>query len=123
MACRFARSIVVSVLLGLSATHAIAHTTVVGTAPKSGSVLEQSPPVVEITFQDAVRLTSVVVIDASNAERKLEFAPSDSAVTFKLNRPQLGPGRNEIRWKALSKDGHVISGSLILTIAAAAKTN
>jgi copper resistance protein C len=95
---------------------ALAHTTVTGTKPKSGSVLEGSPPVVEINFKHAVHLTSVVVLEAGKAERKLAFTPSGAATSFRLPAPNLGRGRSEIRWKALSSDGHVISGSLILVI-------
>lgn len=124
MAQRFAKQIAASLLLGLLATHAIAHTTVTGSSPKSGSTLEQSPPSIEITFRDAVRLTSIVAVDAGKAERKLAFIPTDSAARFTVNEPKLGAGRTEIRWRALSKDGHVISGTLIFVIQpAAAQTN
>jgi methionine-rich copper-binding protein CopC len=118
------RSILAAVLLGLFVVPAGAHSTILSTSPQSGSVLDQSPPTIEFTFRDPVRLTSVVVVQNGKPDRKLEFEPSDSAATFKLHRPQLGPGHNKIQWKALSKDGHVISGSVILVIApAASKTN
>jgi methionine-rich copper-binding protein CopC len=100
---------------------ALAHTSVASTTPKSGSELAQSPPAVEITFRGEARLTSVVVIDAGKNERKLDFMPKASATSFTLPNPELKPGRNEIQWKALSKDGHVVSGSLVLTVAP--KTN
>jgi methionine-rich copper-binding protein CopC len=95
---------------------AFAHTAVTGTKPKSGSVLAASPPVVEINFEHAAHLASVVVLEAGKAERQLAFTPSGAATSFRLPAPALGPGRNEIRWKALSIDGHVVSGSLILVI-------
>ena len=79
-------------------------------------MLAQSPAVVEIRFAHAARLTSVVLLGEDSQERRLDFTPGGSAVSFKLPEPDLGPGRNEIRWKALSDDGHVISGSLIYTI-------
>jgi copper resistance protein C len=105
----------VAVLLSVSVL-AQAHTNVAGTSPKSGAVLEQSPPAIEINFEQAVRMTSVVVLAAGRPERKLQFSPSGSASTFTVTDPALAPGRNEIQWKALSRDGHVISGSLILVI-------
>lgn len=123
MAYRSVRQIAASLLLGLLATQVIAHTTVIGTSPKVGS-LEQSPPFIEISFRDPVRLTSVVAVEAGKPGRKLEFTPAESAAKFKVIDPKLGPGRAEIQWKALSKDGHVISGSLIFVIGpATAKTN
>lgn len=111
---------IAATLFGLCAALALAHTTVVSTLPKNGSVLEQSPAVIEIKFRDPVRLTSVVVLEAGKPERKLEFTPGSSAAAFKLQDPRLGPGRNEIQWKALSHDGHAISGSLTLVINSAA---
>ena len=36
-------------------------------------------------------------------------------------KPELAPGRNEIRWTALSADGHVIEGSLIIVLRAMAR--
>jgi len=97
-----------------------AHTTAT-TTPKTGTVLAQSPPVIEITFAHEARLTSVVVVDTSKSERKLAFAPVGSAKVFTVSNPQLKPGRNEIQWKALSKDGHVVSGTLLLVIEPPAK--
>jgi methionine-rich copper-binding protein CopC len=39
---------------------------------------------------------------------------------IKVENPQLEAGRNEIRWVALSKDGHVIKGVIELTVKPAA---
>jgi methionine-rich copper-binding protein CopC len=93
-----------------------AHTTLTGSTPKDGSTLDQSPPAIEISFRDAVRLTSAVVIGADKQERRLEFVAGDKPNSFKLQQPKLGPGRNEVQWKALSKDGHVVAGSLVFTV-------
>jgi len=100
------------------AFHAAAHTTMQSSSPPSGATLEQSPPLIEIKFHAAISLTSVVVVDASKAERKLEFTPHGAATAFQLPNPQLAPGKNEIQWKGLSKDGHVVSGSLVYVIKA-----
>lgn len=112
-----------ALMLGLPATLSLAHTTVAGTSPKSGSVLEQSPPVIEIQFREEARLTSVVVIEAGKPERRLEFTPKSSATNFKVHNPDLKSGRSEFQWKALSDDGHVIDGSLILVIKPTAPKN
>lgn len=95
----------------------LAHMKVASTTPKNGSELEQSPPSIEITFSAAARLTSVVVVGADKSERKLDFTPKTTATAFTMSNPELKAGRNEIQWKALSKDGHVVTGSLVLTIA------
>jgi methionine-rich copper-binding protein CopC len=95
---------------------AAAHTTVASSTPPSGSTLEQSPPVIELKFHGAINLTSVVVIDAGKAERKIDFTPHASATVFQLPNPQLARGKSEVKWTGLSKDGHVVSGSLAFEV-------
>jgi methionine-rich copper-binding protein CopC len=97
-----------------------AHTEVSSTTPKSGAELAQSPPVIEIQFHDSAKLTSVVLVGVDKQERRLEFKPSEKPNTFNVPDPKLAVGRNEIHWKALSKDGHVASGSLVFIVKPAA---
>jgi copper resistance protein C len=113
MKSRSILAVLLTVLVSSLATLQVAaHTKVESVSPPDGSVLEASPAVVEMRFHDAVSLTAVVVIQADKIERTLIFTPKGSANAFRLPDPQLAAGRNEIRWKALSKDGHVIGGSL-----------
>ena len=109
-----------ALLLALASTQpafeAAAHTTLESSTPPSGATLEQSPPVIEMKFHQPINLTSVVVVDASKAERKVEFTPHASAAVFQLPNPQLHAGKNQITWKGLSKDGHVVTGSLVFEI-------
>jgi len=100
---KFSRSLAATLLLLLVTLPANSHTTVTETVPRSGSVLERSPAVVKLGFAHAARLTSVLLVGPDDSQRKLEFTPA-------------GSSDNEIRWKALSDDGHVISGSMIYTI-------
>lgn len=93
-----------------------AHTEAISTSPESGAVLEQSPPHIRITFAAPARLTAAVVTQADGSERKLRFAPRGSASTFTIEDPALAIGRNEVRWTALSQDGHVVSGTIVLTV-------
>jgi copper resistance protein C len=93
-----------------------AHTTVAKTRPATDAPLESSPPTIEIEFRHAVQMTSVVGIDAAKSERKLTFRPATSAALITIDDPALQVGRNEIRWKGLSKDGHVISGTLVFVV-------
>jgi methionine-rich copper-binding protein CopC len=114
---RFLRAAAAALLLAaLTPLAAFAHSTLKRTDPASGSVLAASPASVVLEFGEPARLTSVVAVAADQSERKLEFAPTGSATTFTVAEPGLTPGRNELRWKALSKDGHPVSGTVILVI-------
>lgn len=104
-------------LLALVSTFAAnAHTTIASANPASGAVLERSPPTIALKFKHAVQMTSIVVLEADKSERKLAFAPAASTTTITVDNPALHAGHNEIRWKALSKDGHVINGTLVYEI-------
>ncbi len=96
----------------------LAHTKLTDSLPRSGAVLERSPPAIEFHFEHAVSLTSVVLVEAGKAERALAFTPIGSAATFRIEDPRLGPGHNEIRWKALGGDGHIVSGTLVYEVKA-----
>lgn len=113
---RHLRMLALGAALVLAAAPALAHSTVKSTVPVSGSVLPSSPAEVTITFNEAARVTSIVVVEAGKPERKLDFMPSGSTTSVMVHNPGLATGRNEIQWKALSKDGHPISGSIIIVI-------
>ena len=113
---RILRATATSLLLAFAAAPALAHSTVKSTTPTSGSILPASPPEVVIVFNEAARLTSAVIAAAGKPERRAAYSQSGSSTTFTIADPQLGAGRNEIKWKALSKDGHPIEGSVIIVV-------
>ncbi|MFW2852513.1 copper resistance CopC family protein [Sphingomonas sp. TX0543] len=94
-----------------------AHTALRSSNPPSGSVLTQSPPVLTLTFLEPASLTSLTLVTAAG-ERQLSFTPTGSATTFNAARPGFARGRNEVRWRALSRDGHVVEGSIIVVLRA-----
>jgi copper resistance protein C len=93
-----------------------AHTTLTGSTPKSGATLDRSPATIEIQFRDPAKLTAVVVVAEDKSERKLTFAASDKPNSYSIREPNLATGRNEVKWTALSHDGHVIRGTLMFTV-------
>lgn len=92
-----------------------AHSALQGSSPASGSVLTRSPAAVTLTFNEPTRLTSLVLV-TTDGKRRLAFAPTRSARSFTTRAPRLALGRNEIRWRALSQDGHVVEGSIIIVL-------
>jgi copper resistance protein C len=104
------------VLLSMLTSLATAHTTIKSTVPANEAVLRQSPAVIEVAFEHIAQLTTVTVVVAGQEPRKLGFTPLGNAFSFTLANPQLAPGRNEVHWKALASDGHVIGGTLVFTV-------
>jgi methionine-rich copper-binding protein CopC len=68
-----------------------------------------------LTFGELTRLTAVSVASA-DGERRLAFTPPGSATTYTIAAPNLSPGRNEIVWRVISRDGHPVTGSIIIVI-------
>jgi len=99
----------------LFTTHLEAHTVLKSSSPASGSIVEESPQQVTLVFGEPTRVTSIAVVTAEG-ERRLEFTPAGSATTFIVQAPNLGNGRNELLWRALSADGHPVSGSVIIVV-------
>ncbi|WP_033921032.1 copper resistance CopC family protein [Sphingomonas sp. 37zxx] len=112
-------AIAAMLMLSTPFSSAFAHTALKSSNPASGSVLTQSPPTLVLNFIEPSRLTSLVVVTATG-ERRLPFGPTGSGVTFTAQKPGFVRGRNEIRWRALSRDGHVIEGSIIVVLHAPA---
>ena len=112
---RVRRSVAITVLALLTSL-AAAHTTIKSTVPANEAVLAHSPAVIEVAFEHIAQLTSVAVLVAGHPPRKLAFEPVGNAFKFTITNPQLAPGRNELRWKGLSSDGHVIEGTLAFTV-------
>jgi methionine-rich copper-binding protein CopC len=109
------RLVLVALLSSVPAL-ATAHTSIRSTVPANEAVLAESPASIEITFEHIAQLTSVVVATGDRAPRELAFEPRGNAFTFRVTEPRLAPGRNEVRWKGLSSDGHVIGGTLVYTV-------
>jgi methionine-rich copper-binding protein CopC len=118
---KIVRAMLASLAAAIIAAPAFAHSTVKSTVPVSGSIMPSSPPEIVINFNQEARLTSIVVVEPGKPERRLEFMPSGAATSFMVHDPKLSTGRNEIKWKALSKDGHPIDGTIIVVIKPGAK--
>ena len=97
-------------------TAVIAHTPLKSTNPENGSTLSKSPESVSLEFAQAVRLTQLRVELANSEKRRLEFSPKETSTTYTSSSPDLVPGRNVVHWTALSADGHVIEGTIIVVI-------
>lgn len=103
-------------LLALMAGAAAAHTMLHGSSPASGSILAASPKEITLTFMEPTRLASVSVEGPGRPERRLKVLTKGAASVIVIPKPQLVPGRNSIRWRAVSADGHVVAGEIILVV-------
>jgi methionine-rich copper-binding protein CopC len=109
------RPLLLAAIVAASPIAATAHTPLTGSVPESGTILNASPPAISLTFAGPVRLTKLSDLNGTK-ERRLSFSPTSKSETFTAQSPNLPAGRNELRWKALSEDGHVMEGTILVII-------
>ncbi|WP_430418193.1 copper resistance CopC family protein [Phenylobacterium sp.] len=95
---------------------AAAHTALAGSTPASGSILAASPKEIVLTFKEPTRVASVSVEAGGQPERRLTVATKGAARSVVIAEPRLAPGRNAVRWRAVSADGHAVSGEILIVI-------
>jgi len=121
---RFATALVVACLavVGL-ATPAFAHNQLIGSNPENEATVQQSPSVLELTFDQPVQkgegLNSVAVTGPDGSTWSTgPVEVSSNVVTATVD--ELGPtGEYTIGYRILSADGHPVSGEVVFTLATA----
>lgn len=98
---------------------ASAHASLVSSTPGNDEVVEQAPREVVLTFDDGVNVDDggVRVLDPAG-EDVAEGSPSTTADGTEVRQPVAsGPeGTYTVSYRALSDDGHVISGSYVFHV-------
>lgn len=109
-------------LLGLAnAPAAFAHDELVSSSPEPGQVLETSPAEVKLTFSDDIIPvgTAIEVVDHHGETIESgEAVVAGPDVTATL--PADLEGEYQVRWRAVSSDGHVIDGTIDFGVGAGA---
>ncbi|HIP79781.1 MAG TPA: copper resistance protein CopC [Kiloniellaceae bacterium] len=112
--------ILLAAVVFLSLGFAYAHSKAPKVTPAHGSALAEAPRELTLTFEEAVRLTSLRLYDASDDEIALPAKRSlEAARERRIPLPPLGAGRYRVEWRVLSADGHPVSGVFDFTIAPA----
>lgn len=109
-----------ALLVGL-ASPASAHSVLLGTDPDDGEQLAAAPEEISLTFnEDITDLGTEVVITAGDEERlddgKTEISGPVVTQALAADRPE---GIYTVTWRAVSADGHPISGEFTFTAAEA----
>jgi len=104
-----------------AAAPAAAHDELIASSPTSGEVLETAPEVVELTFSDDVIETGTVIEVVDHHGDPIEvgavevLGPEVSATL-----PGDLSGEYQVRWRAVSSDGHPIEGTIDFGVGAGA---
>ena len=94
-----------------------AHSKAPKIVPAHGSVLSVAPESLAFSFPEAVRLTAVRLYDAADSEIALPGERDmKAAKERRILLPPLVAGAYRVEWRALSADGHPVSGNLSFTV-------
>ena len=122
-AARFAVLLVVCLGAGLGlAGPAAAHNVLIASDPADGAVLQQSPTVISLTFDQPVQdFQPVVTVLGADGQRYESGTPSvDSTVVTQSVTTLTAPGPYSIAYRVVSADGHPVQGEVRFELAAAA---
>jgi methionine-rich copper-binding protein CopC len=99
-----------------------AHTHLAKSDPADGSVLTRAPERVTLQFEHAVRVTALDIQKGDGkSEKLLGSLPETASEKISAAPGKLGDGAYAVSWRAVSADGHVMSGKVRFTIATAGK--
>jgi copper transport protein len=115
----------VTSLLLLTPTLALAHLHLVRSAPAAGAVLDTVPRDVRLTFTEAAQL-AVSFVDIIGAEGDtvvtgpLALDPKSSKTLVVPITGTLHAGQYSVRWRTTSDDGHPVRGTFTFTVSSSA---
>ena len=112
---------VIAILL-LGSTNAFAHAQVEATSPIKGAVLTTSPQSVWVQFGknllvlDKNHINSVTVADSSGKRMDNSSTIIKGTKAIVKIKGILAPGKYVVKYRAVSEDGHVVSGSYFFSV-------
>ena len=109
------RKVLLFVLL-LIAPAVNAHSPLIATKPADGTVLEAAPNSLQLTFNGKTSLARLL-LSRDGADIPLgKDHLMQKATQHDVPLPALADGRYQVRWRALSADGHIIKGTFSFAV-------
>ena len=116
----FYRGVLTGLLLLLSPRYGSAHVFPDHSDPRVGSEIIASPSVVKIWFDGALEpvFSTLRVLDLSGKEvcRDDSRVDAKDSTLLEVSVPSLPPGKYQVIWKALARDGHLSEGKFNFTV-------
>ena len=111
-------------LAAAPAAPAALHTHLTRSEPAANATVRTAPPAIRLWFSEPIQInvTSVRLKGPDGAAVEIAApANGDGAnpPVVALVRGQLKPGRQQVTWRTMSRDGHAVSGTFAFTLAPA----
>lgn len=110
--------------MSASPISAMRHLKLVKAFPSADTVLAKSPDAVRLWLSEpaevpATKITLTTAAGAAVATSPVTHAEAKDAPLVALIPKPLANGAYKVTWKAMSKDGHVVNGTIAFTVGAA----
>lgn len=103
-------------LMVLWATSAIAHSPLEATVPANEAILAEVPSEIVLDFKGNIRLTRVTMAHAVH-EADLDLdGLSEFLSDYTIPMQSMGAGTYQIKWRGLGDDGHPMNGTFSFTV-------
>jgi len=103
------------ILWMVSATAAFSHATLVSSQPADGAVLDRAPPLLVLTFNEAVAPLVFKLLGPDGTPTAVT-PPADGGATLRIPVSGLARGTHVLSWRVVSADGHPVGGSLLFSV-------
>ncbi len=104
--------VIAALMLAAVSSLAWSHAALVRSVPGTRAVLPSSPAQIELWFNEAVEesFSTIRLVTPNDTEVELAKPHVDASDPYRLavELPQLKPGRYTVRYRVLSKDGHLV---------------
>jgi methionine-rich copper-binding protein CopC len=119
---RFILAIPLAIAVAAAPLLALAHSTATFTTPTNGAVLKTSPAEFMLMFNEASKVTKLTLQKKGDQEeQKLGPLSGNATQHFAIAAPKLGPGEYTLRYRTMSLDNHIMSGTVKFSIGAPTK--
>ena len=109
--------LLVSMLLLLVPSIAMAHSKLETAVPDFDSVVTTSPEAVELTFNETIEpISNLKLLDAAGEEIAIEKATVQGPVLRAAITEPLINGSYSVKWTIVGKDGHAVNGEYSFTV-------
>lgn len=95
----------------------MAHEGEMGTIPEDGTTVQGTPGEIGIYFDGPMRITQFDVTGPDGRVRLQGGPGSEPTEDYRVApADELAPGRYQVSWRGLARDGHMMSGGFSFTV-------
>ena len=105
------KSLIIILVICFQGSFVFAHSPLKSIKPMDGVVLNNTPAEMNLYFKSSAKLLRITLKKVGGSEVILSKEPlMKNSKNHNISLPTLEPGKYNFKWRAMSKDGHIIKG-------------